>query len=76
MFGDLSAWGYEYAAGIVPIEPGFRKIAFRPHVLEGVDSFVATYKTPFGEIRAGWRRVDGKVELVCDVPEGIEVVKE
>ena len=72
MFGDLSAWAYEYAAGIVPREPGFRKIAFRPHVLEGVDFFVATYQTPSGRIRAGWRRVDGKVEFICEVPEGVE----
>lgn len=72
MFGDLSAWASEYAAGIVPREPGFRKIAFRPHVLEGVDFFVATYQTPSGKIRAGWRRVDGKVEFICEVPEGVE----
>jgi beta-glucosidase len=73
MFGDLSAWAYEYAAGIVPLEPGFRKVAFRPHVLEGVDSFVATHRTPHGEIRAGWRRVGGKVEYICEVPDGVEV---
>ena len=75
MFGDLSAWAYEYVAGIVPIEPGFKKMAFRPHVLEGVDSFVVTHKTPFGEVRAGWRRVGGKVEYVCEAPNGIEVEK-
>jgi alpha-L-rhamnosidase len=73
MFGDLSAWAYEYVAGIVPLEPGFKKIAFRPHVLEGVDSFVVTHKTPFGEIRAGWRRVGGKPEFICEVPDGITV---
>ena len=75
MFGDLSAWAYEYVAGIVQLEPGFRKIAFRPHVLEGVDSFIATHKTPFGEIRAGWRRGGDKVEYVCEVPGEIEVEK-
>lgn len=75
MFGDLSAWAYEYVAGIVPIEPGFSKIAFRPHVLEGVDSFVVTHKTPFGEIRAGWRRVGVKIEYICETPEGIEAIK-
>ena len=74
MFGDLSAWVYEYAAGIVPVEPGFKKIAFRPHVLDGVGSFVATHKTPFGEIRAGWKRSGGKVEFICETPEGVEVV--
>ncbi len=73
MFGDLSAWGYEHIAGIVTLEPGFKKIAFRPHVVTGVDSFVVTHKTPYGEIKAGWRRVGGKVEFVCDVPKGITV---
>ena len=75
MFGDLSAWAYEYAAGIVPLEPGFKKIAFRPRVLKGVDSFIATHKTPFGEIKAGWRRGGGKVEFVCEAPEGVEAIK-
>ena len=75
MFGDLSAWAYEYAAGIVPVGPGFRKVAFRPHFLEGVDSFSATYRTPQGEIRAGWRRVNGKPVFEHAVPAGIEVVE-
>ena len=73
MFGDLSAWAYEYVVGIVPIEPGFRKVAFRPHYLEGVDSFSATYRTPHGEIRAGWKRVNGKPVFEYSVPDGIEV---
>ena len=76
MFGDLSAWAYEYAVGIVPVEPGFRKVAFRPHYLKGVDSFSATYRTPHGVIRAGWRRVDGKPVFDYSVPDGVEVVGE
>ena len=73
MFGDLSAWAYEYVAGIVSIEPGFRKVAFRPHFIEGVESFSATYRTSFGEIRAGWRRVNGKPVFVYSVPDGVKV---
>ncbi len=74
MFGDLSAWAYECAAGIVPLEPGFRKVAFRPHVLDGVESLTVTHKTPFGEIRAGWKTVNGKPVFFYHVPEGIKVV--
>ena len=75
MFGDLSAWAYEYAAGIVPLEPGFRKVAFRPHFIDGVESFIATYRTSFGEIRAGWRRENGKPVFVYSVPDGVKVVE-
>ena len=61
MFGDVSAWAYEYIAGIRILEPGFAKIAFRPHAPKGVERFEARHRTPRGEIRAGWRRgPDGK----------------
>ena len=76
MFGDFSAWGYEYVAGIKILEPGFRKIAFRPHFIDGVESFEAECKTPRGTVKAGWKRgKDGKPVFSYDVPKGIEVVK-
>ena len=74
MFGDLMAWAYEYAAGIVPMAPGFTKVAFRPHYLTGVESFSGWHDTPQGRITAGWRRVDGEVKFDYSVPPGVEVV--
>ena len=74
MFGDLSAWAYEYVAGIVPIEPGFRKVAIRPHFPKGVESFSATHQTPYGEIRVSWKMQGGKPVVDSSVPDGIEVV--
>jgi alpha-L-rhamnosidase len=75
MFGDLSAWAYEYAAGIVPLAPGFKKVAIRPPFLEGVDSFSATHRTPYGDIRVSWRRKGGKPKVEYSVPAGVEVVE-
>lgn len=75
MFGDLSAWAYEYVAGIVPLEPGFRKIAIRPHYLSGVESFSASYATDLGEVKVAWKRVDGEPVLTVSVPPGIERVE-
>ena len=57
MFGDLSAWAYEYIAGIKIDEPGFAKFHAKPHLPDGVESFEAEYKTPCGRkisVRA-WR---------------------
>jgi len=76
MFGDLSAWAYEYVAGIVPVEPGFRKIAIRPSFPKGVESFSATHKTAYGEIRVSWERRGDAPVLDCSIPEGIDVVGE
>ena len=74
MFGDLSAWAYEYVAGIVPIEPGFRKVAIRPHFPKGVEAFSATHQTLYGEIRVSWKMQGGKPVVDSSVPDGIEVV--
>lgn len=76
MFGDLSAWGYEYAAGIVPVEPGFKKVSIKPRPISGVDSFVAVRKTRFGDIRAGWKREGDETVLIREVPDGIELVED
>lgn len=75
MFGDLSAWAYEYVAGIVPLEPGFGKIAMRPQAPRDVESFSVTHRTKFGEIKMAWRRKNGKLVYDYSVPPGIELVE-
>jgi alpha-L-rhamnosidase len=76
MFGDFSAWAYEYVAGIRIVEPGFRKVSLKPNYVEGLESIEARYRTPFGEITAGWKRgADGKPVFKYSLPEGIELVK-
>ena len=75
MFGDISAWAYEYLAGIVPLEPGFRKVAIRPNFVKGLESFSARHMTPHGEIKVAWKIVDGRMEVERSVPAGIEVVE-
>ena len=63
MFGDLSAWAFEYLAGIKILEPGFAKVDVKPHLPDGVDSFSVTYQSVNGPIRIRAWREDGKVEI-------------
>ncbi len=71
MFGDLSAWAFEYVAGIGIAAPGFREITLNPHLPEGVDSFSASHRTPYGEIRVALRRENGKTIMEKVLPEGV-----
>ena len=74
MFADYSAWFFRYVAGIVPAEPGFSAVAFRPCLISGVDFVEAKHQTPHGVIRSSWRRgVGGTVQYEFSVPEGIVV---
>lgn len=60
MFGDLSAWAFEYLAGIKIISPGFEKVEIKPHLPEGVGSFSASYESPKGKIKVRARRLNGR----------------
>ena len=76
MFGDLSAWAYEYAAGIVAPttdNPGFSRVVLRPHYLEGVGSFAARHQASCGEISVSWRREGDGVKFDYSAPPGVEV---
>jgi len=74
MFGDVSAWFYQYAAGIRPPEEvwGFKKIRIEPCFISGIEWVKAQHMTPFGIIEVQWKRENDTISLVCKFPVGIE----
>lgn len=85
MFGDLSAWAYEYAAGIRPRAPGFREVLVKPVFPRQCQSFSAECRTPGGFVSVCWRRLEGEVieldvttapkemSVRVDVPQNVRV---
>lgn len=71
MFGDISAWMYQYLASIKPDpkNPGFKNVIIEPNPVPGLDWVRATYKIPDGEIKVSWKRTDDKFDLDIDLPE-------
>ncbi len=76
MFGDPSAWAFEFVAGIGIAEPGFRKITLRPHLPEGVRAFSASHRTPMGEIHVALRRENGRVVVETSLPDGVSIASD
>jgi alpha-L-rhamnosidase len=68
-FGAIAQWLYEDLAGMRPLEPGYRKIEFRPQIpTEGLDTVSASYESVRGTVATSWRLVDGALELDVTVP--------
>lgn len=68
-FGAIVQWFYEDLAGIRPLEPGFRKIEFRPEIPKtGLDSVSASYECVRGRIATRWKRTATGLELDVMVP--------
>jgi alpha-L-rhamnosidase len=68
-FGAIVQWFYEDLAGIRPLEPGFRKIEFKPEIPKtGLDSVSASYESVRGRVAVRWKRVVTGLELDVTVP--------
>jgi alpha-L-rhamnosidase len=67
-FGSIVQWFYEDLAGIRPVEPGYRTIAFKPEIPTGLNRASATYDSVRGTIGTRWRRTSAGLRLSVRVP--------
>jgi len=72
VFGSLTAWLYEYLAGIAPDEayPGFRRFFARPQFPAGMTFLNFHYASPHGRIICRWRRKRRDIHMQLVVPPG------
>ena len=72
MYGDISAWMYQYLGGAEPSfeTPGFKHFTLKPNFVPQLSHVKMSHDTPYGELRVEWRR-DGK-SVVCEIqiPDG------
>lgn len=71
MYGDISAWFYQYLAGITPDmeKPGFKHFIIKPHPVEALNHVKAEHRCPYGVIKVDWRKDAGKFKITIQVPE-------
>jgi alpha-L-rhamnosidase len=72
MFGDISAWMYQYLAGMEPDpeKPGFAHMTIQPRLVGELDWVKATHHSPKGPVHVVWERTADTFSLDVEVPEG------
>ncbi len=69
-----TSWFTRHVLGVVPLEPGFRKVAVKPN-LGKLNEVKGTVPTPHGIITIEHnRQADGTVKTTVDAPSGVEVI--
>jgi len=74
MFGSIEDWFYGHLAGIRPAEPGFETVLVDPSPPTDLDRASATVDTHRGAVEAGWRRVDGGLNLDASIPANTDAI--
>jgi alpha-L-rhamnosidase len=79
MFGEIGAWFFKGLGGIRVDEeqPGFKNVLLKPHFVEGLTHFEASYKGPHGIILSSWKRLGSGISYEVLVPAnstaGVEI---
>ena len=68
-------WLPAYVLGVKCAAPGWRKAIVRPQATAGIDAARGTVPTPLGAIKVEWQRKGGTIDLKCDAPAGIEIIR-
>ena len=75
--GSVDQWFMRYVLGIcVPEDAvGCDKVRIVPHAVAGITSASGWLDTPKGRISVSWKLEEGRLNLNCKVPEGIEICR-
>jgi len=69
--GAVGAWMYGYMLGIRRGEGSWQKFVLQP-CAEGLDYANGHYESVYGDIKAGWKRENGKVVYCVSIPANTE----
>ena len=69
-YNGIGSWFYQALGGIIPTEPGYRRIKLDPQITEGLQSVEVTKETPYGPVRI----VRNGRELHFEIPVGMTAV--
>jgi alpha-L-rhamnosidase len=68
-FGAIVQWFYEDLAGIRPLEPGFKRIEFKPEIPpSGLNRVSASYESVRGTVASSWQRTASGFEIDITIP--------
>jgi alpha-L-rhamnosidase len=73
-YGAIADWMHRTVAGLAPAAPGYRRLEIRPRPGGGLTYAHARHRTPYGVAEAGWRVVDGGIEVRAVVPPSTTAV--
>ena len=73
MFGDISAWFYQYLGGITPDaeSPGFKHLTIKPNTVSGLNWISISHKTPYGTVVSKWHKEHTGTRYEIVIPENM-----
>ena len=70
MFGDISAWMYQYLGGLQPLPetPAFKHTRIKPCFASGLDFVNVMHTSPYGTLSVSWKRLRESIDCRIELP--------
>ena len=73
-FGTIVQWMHESLGGVRPLEPGFRRVAFRPELPASLARVSTSFESVRGTVGSAWRKTPEGLEMDVTVPPNATAV--
>jgi len=70
LIGGIASWLYRGLGGIRILEPGYRKVEFRPYFPPDLTELAVKVDSPYGVISSAWARTGDRAALAVSLPPG------
>lgn len=70
-YNGIGSWFYQALGGIIPTQPGYRRVTINPQTPKGLSWVEVSEETPYGTLHVRWDRKKDKYLLKVTIPVGI-----
>lgn len=70
-YNGIGSWFYQALGGIIPTQPGYRRVTIHPQTPAGLSWAEASVETPYGTLSVRWEREADGIILNVSIPAGI-----
>ena len=70
-YNGIGSWFYQALGGIIPTQPGYRRVTINPQTPTALTWAEVSQDTPYGTIRVRWERQHDTIALTVTIPVGI-----
>jgi alpha-L-rhamnosidase len=73
-YGAVADWIYGVAAGITPLEAGYKRVCIAPNPTQKLPWLEVRYATQYGEINVKWKWQDDVVHYEIETPVSARII--
>ena len=70
-YNGIGSWFYQALGGIIPTQPGYKRVTINPQTPDGISWVDVSEETPYGKLQVHWERKGNQRIMQVSIPVGV-----